>query len=102
MKADLTTLFRLVGLPKPKTEFRFHPSRRWRFDFAFSQIMLAVEREGGTWGRSRHTTGKGYAADCAKYNEAQILGWRVLRFTVDMIRDGRALDQLQRAVEAIQ
>ena len=61
-------------------EHRFHPTRRWRFDFAFVAQRLAVEVEGGVWTGGRHTRGYGYAADCEKYNEATRLGWRVLRF----------------------
>jgi very-short-patch-repair endonuclease len=65
----------------PTPEFRFHPKRRWRFDFAWPAEKIAVECEGGTWSGGRHTRGKGYEGDCEKYNEAVILGWRVLRFT---------------------
>lgn len=57
-------------------EFRFHPTRRWRFDFAFPSQRLAVEIDG----RGRHQTVAGTRADCEKLNEATRLGWRVLRF----------------------
>ena len=100
LKADLDTLIRLAGLPEPKREFRFHKVRRWRFDYAWEDLMLALEREGSTWKGGRHTSGSGYRQDCIKYSEAAILGWVVLRVTVDMIRDGTALDLLQRAVRS--
>lgn len=32
-------------------EFRFHPTRRWRFDFAWQPEKLAVEVEGGIMDR---------------------------------------------------
>lgn len=73
--------------PRPVTEFRFAEGRRWRFDFAWPEQRVAVELEGATWTRGRHTRGAGFAADCAKYNEAVALGWRVLRYTADMITD---------------
>ena len=57
-------------------EHRFHETRRWRFDFAFPSVRLAVEIEG----RGRHQSVKGVRDDCEKYNEATRLGWRVLRF----------------------
>jgi very-short-patch-repair endonuclease len=57
-------------------EYRFHPVRRWRFDFAFPSVRLAVEVDG----RGRHQTAKGVSADCEKMNEALRMGWRVLRF----------------------
>lgn len=57
-------------------EHPFHPTRKWRFDFAFPSVKLAVEIDG----RGRHQTVAGTRADCEKMNEAIILGWRVLRF----------------------
>lgn len=75
-------------------EYRFHPSRRWRFDFAIPEHMVAIEIEGGTWARGRHTRGDGYEKDCEKYNTAAFLGWRVFRFTTGMVEDGRAIATL--------
>jgi len=75
----------------PVMEYRFHPTRRWRLDFAWPDIRLAVEIEGGTWGVSRHTTGTGFAEDCVKYNAAVALGWRVLRYTTGYVKDGSAI-----------
>ena len=40
----------------------------------------------------RHTRGSGFEADCVKYAEAMLLGYRVLRVTPAMIADGRAVD----------
>jgi very-short-patch-repair endonuclease len=70
-----------------KKDYRFHPTRKWRFDFAFLDIKIAVEIEGGTYINGRHTRGKGYRNDCEKYNAAAVLGWTVLRYTTDMIND---------------
>ncbi len=69
------------------TEFKFHPVRRWRFDFAILDRKVAIEFEGGTWIKGGHVRPAKYAKDCEKYNQAQILGWKVLRYTVDMVRD---------------
>lgn len=98
--SGLNQIFQILRL-KPETEYKFHPKRRWRFDFAFPEKMLAVEYEGiyfSRTGKSGHTALAGYRKDCEKYNEAVLLGWRVLRFTADMLRDGSALDQIERAV----
>lgn len=83
-----------AGYGKPQPEYRFHPPRRWRFDLAWPEHRVAFEREGSTWQGGRHTSGKGYAADAEKYNQAAIDGWIVIRGTVDMIRSGLALSQL--------
>lgn len=61
--------------------------------------MLAVECEGGAWTAGAHVRGKHVESDCLKYAEAVLRGWRVLRFTTDMIRDGRALKFIERALE---
>src|SRR5690606_11247027 len=63
-------------------EHRFHDTRKWRFDFAFPERMIAIEYEGLMSEKSGHTTLTGYTADSEKYNEAQRLGWKVLRYTV--------------------
>jgi hypothetical protein len=84
--------------PRPVREFVFHPERKWRFDFAWPDRKIAAECEGGTWARGRHNRGSGFAADCEKYNAAAILGWRVLRFTKDMIDRGDAMDAIRDAI----
>ena len=72
-------------------EHRFHPTRRWRFDFSWPSRMIAAEIEGGTWSGGRHTRGSGYEKDCEKYNEAVRLGWSVLRFTGKMVKNGSGI-----------
>lgn len=91
------------GLPEPMLEHRFHPVRRWRFDFAWPGLMIALEYEGNTWIKSgsRHTSGTGFRDDCIKYSEAAILGWIVIRVTADMAKNGKAIDLLTRAIEAV-
>ena len=78
-----------------KPEFKFHPERKWRFDFALPTVKIAVEVEGLVYrGKSRHTTIAGYAADCEKYNQALVLGWRVLRYTQRMWQAGEQFTDL--------
>ena len=87
-----------TGLPEAQREVRFHPVRRWRFDFSWPDHMVAVEVEGATWANGRHNRGAGLEADCDKYNTAAVMGWRVLRVTGAMVKDGRAVDFIQRAL----
>jgi hypothetical protein len=63
------------------TEHRFHPERKWRFDFAFPEKKIAIEYEGLISEKSRHTTISGFTGDTEKYNAAQQLGWMVFRYT---------------------
>lgn len=63
------------------TEHRFHDARKFRFDWAIKEVMIAVEYEGLNSEKSRHTTKSGFTTDATKYNLAQEAGWRVYRFT---------------------
>jgi hypothetical protein len=95
-----SSMCELYNLPVPVAEYRFHVERKWRFDFAYPAIKVAVEIEGGAWTRGRHTRGKGFILDCEKYNEAQIRGWKVLKFTPSQVRSGVAFAVLKRALPA--
>lgn len=72
-------------IPTPVREFKFHPTRKWLCDFAWVDQRLIVEVEGGTYRGGRHTRHAGYRADCEKYNELALAGYKLLRFTGDML-----------------
>lgn len=80
-------------------EYRFDKIRRWRFDFAWPDLLLAVEIEGGVYTNGRHTRGSGFVADCDKYEAALLAGWTVYRCTTAMIKNGRALDTAEKLIE---
>jgi len=69
---------------------RFDPVRRWSVDFLFERVKLAVELEGGNFVQGRHVRGRGFEKDCEKYNALVLAGYRLLRFTGDMVREGKA------------
>ena len=100
-----------VKLPKPKSapeelfalqlkaskigfvrEFKFHPARKWRFDFAIDppRHWIAVEIQGF----GRHQRFIGYQNDCERQAEALMLGWRVLQVTPAQVKSGQALKWL--------
>ncbi len=76
-----------LHLPGYVREHKFHATRRWRFDFAYPDLKLAIEAEGCVYGMGRHTRGKGYEGDCKKYNAAALQGWTVLRYTSGTVND---------------
>ena len=73
------------GLPMPEPEFKFHPDRRFRFDWAWPPQFVALEVDGGVWSGGRHTRGAGFMRDQEKTNLAALLGWRVFRCTPQTI-----------------
>ncbi len=99
---DLVAIFllgaRVVKLPTPAKEYRFHPKRMWRFDLAWPQYKIAVEIEGGTAKHGRHVRPAGYRADCIKYNTALLHGWRVIRGDSKMVKDGTLLKFVEAAL----
>ena len=66
-------------LPVPELEYRFHPSRRWRFDFAWVDRRVALEVDGGIWIKGRHNQGAALKKTWERDNAAAGMGWRILR-----------------------
>jgi len=94
LEAPFAQQVRALRLPEPVREYRFDAIRRWKFDFAWPAQKVAVECEGGIWTSGRHTRGAGFESDCEKYNAATLQGWRVVRFTSGMVKNGAAIDTL--------
>ncbi len=80
-------------------EYRFHPVRRWRFDYAIPSHKIALEVEGGVWTGGRHTSPKGFLGDIEKYNAATLLGWRVFRTTPDALLTSATLKLIRQAIQ---
>jgi hypothetical protein len=85
-----------IGLPEWEKEFKFHPSRKWRFDYAWPSGKVAVEIEGGAYAKGRHTRGKGFILDMEKYNAGGLLGWKIFRFTPQQFERYEALSFMRR------
>lgn len=76
-------------------EFKFHPVRKWRFDYIIvsrtEELKLALEIDGGSWISGRHNRGKGFEEDHIKFNQATCHGWKVLRYTTGQIKTNPAM-----------
>ena len=90
--------FKECGLPAPETEFRFHSARKWRFDFAWPDKLIALEVEGAVWTGGRHTRGSGFKKDIDKYNNAGVLGWRVFRTTPEELCMNETVEMLRKVL----
>ena len=100
-------------VPTYKMEYRFCLEHAYRFDFAWPEVEgiggVAVEIDGGNrmvrWSPKtkrnvavgRHTG----SADYVKLNTAIIYGWRVLRFTTEMLKKDPqgCVDVLRKALD---
>lgn len=97
---QLAALFPLRGLPTPTKELRFHETRRWRFDLAWHNLKIAIEYEGGVYvPGTGHSSGKGIERDIEKQNEAQLLGWIVIRCTRNTVKSGEVFVWFERAMQ---
>jgi len=90
------------NLPIPIQEYSFAKQigRKWRFDFAWPNLMLAVECEGAIYSYGRHNRGSGYKADLHKYNAAALMGWLVLRYCSDDLKSGDAITEVKNAIHS--
>jgi very-short-patch-repair endonuclease len=113
LEDKLAFQIRAYGLPKPIREYKFArevvgdaPGIRqrlreaklkdWRFDFAWVDLRLAVEVEGGSFTQGRHNRPVGFEQDTIKYGEAMALGWTVYRCSTGLIKSGKAIEQIIR------
>lgn len=73
------------GGPELVEEFGFHPTRKWRADFAHLESRTLIEIEGGAAG-GRHTRKAGFEGDMEKYLTAFLHGWEVVRIGAALVR----------------
>lgn len=74
-----------LNLPEPVPEYKFHPTRKFRIDFAWPDAKLAVEIEGGIFQYGRHNRAVSMLKDMEKYNLLAEMGWVLLRYQPDKI-----------------
>ena len=74
----VTAYYQSVNLPVPVYEYRFHDTRKWRFDLAWPDSKLAVEVQGAIFTGGRHVRGAALVKEHEKLNAAAVLGWRVM------------------------
>ncbi len=79
-------------------EFRFHGTRKWRFDVAWPQVGIALEIDGAVWAGGRHVHPVGFLKDVEKLNEANLLHWNVFRTTWKEMKNGEALALMLKAL----
>lgn len=98
-----------LGLPYPAAEFKFHPPRKWPFDFSWwyceldtrREVKVALEVEGGVDSGVGHAHPVNFRTDIEKYNRAVLDGWTLLRCMPGMLEleDGRAILWIEEALK---
>jgi very-short-patch-repair endonuclease len=63
LEKRLELLWRALCGPVLEKEFRFHPVRKWRADFAHLPSRTLIEIEGGIYVNGRHNRAGEFAAD---------------------------------------
>jgi very-short-patch-repair endonuclease len=108
MKTDFLTGCKVRGIPTPDFEWLFAAGRKFAFDWAWPEHKIALEIEGGIYGRGKacpmcgrkavgaHTSIERLKSDMEKYNLAAVLGWSVLRVRPEQIDSGEAFDLVER------
>lgn len=82
-----------------RKEYRFNMERKWRFDYAIPDHMIAIEVEGGAFTGGRHTRGAGFVADMEKYSDAAARGWRLIRVTPDKLLTTNTIELIKTAIK---
>lgn len=87
-----------AGVPKPELEYRFHPTRMWRFDFCWRPYLLALECDGGVWVGGRHNASAGFIKDMEKFNSATTMGYGILHCLASHLLRYETIEMVQRAI----
>jgi very-short-patch-repair endonuclease len=84
-EGELSAALTALGVEHERN-YRFLKDRRFRFDFAFPDRMIAIEFEGGIYSNGRHVRPGGYDRDCKKYTLAARAGWELWRYTTNDVK----------------
>jgi len=87
----------LCKLPEPVRQFRWYPARRWKLDFAWPKIKLAVEVQGNI-----HRIKQRFKDFFERHYALTFAGWKVLYVGGDDVRSGRAVAWLEQLLQQAQ
>lgn len=91
----------LIKIAPFQKELLFASPRKFRFDYCFSDVKLAIEVEGGVWEYGRHNRPEGYFKDMIKYNLAVEKGYSVLRYNYEMILKKETIEQIEKVYSSL-
>ena len=97
LESNFLFLWRCLEGPVLEREYRFHPERKWRADYAHLGSKTLFEIDGAVFSGGRHTRGVGFTKDCEKHLAAWLLGWSVVRLVGSQVT-GDNLEQIIRRI----
>lgn len=100
-KTDLFSKLVTQNVSNCVCEYKFHPTRKWRFDYAIVDLKIAIEIDGGVWINGRHNRASGYIKDMEKFNEAAKMGWIVLKITPEKQFSNETFELIKETVKNI-
>ena len=83
-------------------EWAFHPTRKWRFDYACPELKIAIEVDGGIFTGGRHSGGVGQLKDMEKMNAAASAQWLVLHTNPEDMFDIQLRNFVSEAIKSRQ
>lgn len=95
IEAEFALQIRAARLLEPQREYEFLPPRKFRLDFAWPVLMIAVEVQGKV-----HRIDERFEADIEKRALALLAGWQVLEVSGATIRSGQALVWLEKLLDS--
>lgn len=110
-KADFLRDLGFLGLPLPShgakeygcqyPEHQFHDTRKWRFDFAYPLLKIAIEYNGifgGEGEDASHKAVAGLLRDMEKFTEASLHGWTLIIINAKTVQSGQAVAWVETAL----
>jgi very-short-patch-repair endonuclease len=104
-KDDLEAWLRSGGFGRVETEYRFHPIRKWRADYALidQHPIVLIEYDGllHQGENASHASISGILRDAEKSNAAVAMGFRYFRTNAKFIQSGEFYTFLNDLLEVI-
>ena len=94
-KEKLLWQLRVLGLPPPVPEYKFHDHRKWRIDWYFPDAQLGVEFDGIFSAKSGHRTMGGRVNDYCKDLNAALAGIWIVRCCHKDVTSGLAATAIE-------
>lgn len=101
LETSLLLQIKAAGLPEPQQQYHIVPGRKFRADLAWPDRRLWCDVQGGQWVNGHHNRGSSVEGDAEKVSLASIAGWRPLIVTTSMVRSGKALELIERALKEV-